>query len=356
MVDQDDIYLNVKINYPSNPIEDIRTKDLPSLDELKNKIMEKLAIPNTKDYLFLSYKDDKGTVQKIEDNKNIFNYAKEKQKSHQTEYILELDLSISDEVEKFKKFFKEGFDDNKHNIGEKNELDKIRKENEIIKKKIKEMEKSKKKDLEILIEKIKEMKKKIIIKEKYENNKLQIEFLKKELERQKLNNYINELSQKIKEQINIFFQDKIQTFKIEAKKIKDDIIKNQDDAFKNYKAQILNYIKDLKEGMKELNEKNIQLKSTSQKIKKDSEKDKSLNNSSKKGSEQNNLILKEKDGSNSKVINNNKQSDNNNIKMPRDSLRNININNFENKNINLEQFQNDEFYKFLNEFFLIMNI
>jgi hypothetical protein len=260
MVDQDDIYLIVKINYSSNPIEEIKTKDLPSLDEIKNKIMEKLAIPNTKDYLFLSCKDDKGTVQKIEDKTNIFDYAKEKPKSHQTEYILEFDLSISDEVEKFKKFFKEGFDDNKHNSEEKNELDKIRKENEIIKKKIEEMEKSKKKELEILIEKIKEMKKKIITKEKIENNKLLIELLKKELENKKLINYINELSQKIKEQINIFFEDKIQTFEIEAKKIKDNIIKNQDDAFKNYKAQILKYIKDLKEGMKELNEKNINCK------------------------------------------------------------------------------------------------
>jgi hypothetical protein len=149
MVDQDVIYLNVKINYPRNPIKEIRTKDLPSLDEIKNKIMEILAIPNTKDYLYLSCKDDKGTVQKIEDNKNIFNYAKEKPYSHQTEYFLELDLSISDEVEKFKKFFKEGFDDNKH---------------------------------------IKEMEKKIITKEKNEN--LQKELLKKDIENKRLNNYI----------------------------------------------------------------------------------------------------------------------------------------------------------------------
>jgi hypothetical protein len=308
MVDQYDIYLCVKINYPSNPIKEIRTKDLPSLDWLKNKIMEKLAIPNTKDYLYLSCKDDKGTVQKIEDKTNIFDYAKEKPKSHQTEYILEFDLSISDEVEKFKKFFKEGFDDNKH---------------------------------------IKEMEKKIITKEKNEN--LQKELLKKDIENKRLNNYIKVLQQKIKEQTNKFFEDIIQILEIEEKKILDDI-KNKDDAFKNFRTQILKYFKDLKEGKKELNEQNIKLKSTPQKIEKDSDKDKITNSSSKKGSEMKNLILKEKDGSNSKVINNNKQSDNN-ISMPLDNLGYKKINSFGNKNINPEQFQNDEFFKFLNEYF-----
>ena len=103
MVDKDDILLNVNINYNNNQIKIGKVKDLPSIDVIKNKIMRYLEIPNTKDYLYLSYKDDKGSGQKIGDDENIFKYAKEKPKSHQTEYILELDLSISDEVDKFKK-------------------------------------------------------------------------------------------------------------------------------------------------------------------------------------------------------------------------------------------------------------
>jgi hypothetical protein len=105
MVDQDDMLLNVCINYNNNQIIFDRTNDLPSIDELKNKIMKKLEIPNPKDYLYLSYKDDKVSVQNIGEDKNLFNYTKEKEYSHQKEYILELDLSISDEVEKFKKIF-----------------------------------------------------------------------------------------------------------------------------------------------------------------------------------------------------------------------------------------------------------
>ena len=128
---ENNIYLNVNINYNSNQIEISRTKD--SIDEIKNKIMRKLAIPNTKDYLYLSYKDEKGSVHDIGDDENIFKYAKEKPNSHQKEFFLELDLSISDEVDKFKKFFNGVIDENKYN--EKNiELDKVIKENEIIKK------------------------------------------------------------------------------------------------------------------------------------------------------------------------------------------------------------------------------
>ena len=134
MVDKDDILLNVNINYNNNQITIGKVKDLPSIDVIKNKIMKNLAIPNTKDYLYLSIKDDKGSVQKIGDDDNIFKYAKEKQKSHQIEYILELDLSISDEVNKFKKFFNGNFDENKYNENKK-ELDRIIKEDEIDKKK-----------------------------------------------------------------------------------------------------------------------------------------------------------------------------------------------------------------------------
>ena len=353
MVDKDDIVLNVNINYNNNQIKIGKVKDLPSIDVIKNKIMRYLEIPNTKDYLYLSYKDDKGSGQKIGDDENIFKYAKEKPKSHQTEYILELDLSISDEVDKFKKFFNANFDENKYNENKK-ELDRIIKENEIVKNNLKEMEKSKIEELENRIKKIKEKKKKkkkeIIIKENIEKNKI-IELLKKELENKKLEYYINELSKRFKEQINKFFEDKIQTFEIEAKKLNDQIIRNKDNAIITFKEQILKSINDLKKEKKELEEKNINYKNTMQKIKKDSEKDKSLNNSSQKDSELDNSILKGKDSKNLKVANNNEQSFE---RKPQDSLKTKNINNFIYKDFDIiynESLPKDEFFNFLNKFF-----
>ena len=344
MVDKDDIFLNVNINYNNDQIEIDRIKDLPSLDEIKNKIMKKLDIPNTKDYLSLSYKDDKGSVQGIGDDENIFKYAKEKPNSHQKEYILNLDLRISDEINKFKKFFNGVIDENKYNET-KNELDKLVKENEIIKKKIEEMEKSKIEELEKSIKRINEMKMKIISKEKIENNKLQIELLKKELENNKFKIYISEFLKKIIEKIN-------KPFGIEMEKIKDEILKNKDNSIKN-KEVVLKYLNDMKE---ELNEKKIKFKIIRQKkIKKDSEKNSSLNNSIKKDSELNNSILKGKDDKNLKVVNNNKQDDNNIIGMSYDKLSNKNKNNTENKIINFELFQNDEFFCFLNDFFFKKN-
>ena len=353
MVDKDDILLNVNINYNNNQIKIGKVKDLPSIDVIKNKIMRYLEIPNTKDYLYLSYKDDKGSGQKIGDDENIFKYAKEKPKSHQTEYILELDLSISDEVDKFKKFFNANFDENKYNENKK-ELDRIIKENEIVKNNLKEMEKSKIEELENRIKKIKEIKKKkkkeIIIKENIEKNKI-IELLKKELEDKKLEYYINELSKRFKEQINKFFEDKIQTFEIEAKKLNDQIIRNKDNAIITFKEQILKSINDLKKEKKELEEKNINYKNIIQKIKKDSEKDKSLNNSSQKDSELDNSILKGKDSKNLKVANNNEQSFE---RKPQDSLKTKNINNFIYKDFDIiynESLPKDEFFNFLNKFF-----
>ena len=353
MVDKDDILLNVNINYNNNQIKIGKVKDLPSIDVIKNKIMRYLEIPNTKDYLYLSYKDDKGSGQKIGDDENIFKYAKEKPKSHQTEYILELDLSISDEVDKFKKFFNANFDENKYNENKK-ELDRIIKENEIVKNNLKEMEKSKIEELENRIKKIKEKKKKkkkeIIIKENIEKNKI-IELLKKELEDKKLEYYINELSKRFKEQINKFFEDKIQTLEIEAKKLNDQIIRNKDNAIITFKEQILKSINDLKKEKKELEEKNINYKNIIQKIKKDSEKDKSLNNSSQKDSELDNSILKGKDSKNLKVANNNEQSFE---RKPQDSLKTKNINNFIYKDFDIiynESLPKDEFFNFLNKFF-----
>ena len=343
MVDQDDMLLNVCINYNNNQIIFDRTNDLPSIDELKNKIMKKLEIPNTKDYLYLS----KGSVQNIGEEENLFNYAKEKEYSHQKEYILELDLRISDEVDKFKKILNGDIDENKYNE-QKIELDKIVKEYEKVKNKIKEMEKSKREELENLIKKINEMKEKIIIKEREKKNELQIKLLKKELEDNKFKNHINELLNKIREKINLFFKDKTQILEKEYKKIEDER-KNKDNDAKKIIAEILKYINDWKEVMKEFNEIKIKLsKSTSQQTKEDSEKEKSLIKSNKKDSFQIDIKLMGEKNKKYEDINNNKQKIENDINGPQDNPRNIkNIEQKKNININ----DDDVFYNFLNEIY-----
>ena len=350
MVDQDDIYLDVKINYNNNQMT-LKQKDLPSSDEIKNFIMKNLDIPNTKDYLTLSYKDDKGSIQKIEDGENFFNYAQKKENNHKEEYILELDLKVDDKINKFKQFFKGGIDENKYNQ-HKNELDKLKNENKIIKKEKEEMEKSKNEELEKLKIKIIELKMKLTKREKLENNKLKIELFTKELENQILKKYIND---SFKEKINKFIENKKRSFEVEAKSINEDIIKNQDNAFNITKSEATKYINDLNSGMKDLNEKYIKLsKSASQQMEKDSEKGKSLNSSNKKDSNQNNPKIKEKNGNNLDNFIINKDNEQNNEHGPRDNYnyKHKNSNKMIINNINDDKLINDDkFYIFLNELF-----
>ena len=94
MVDQEDVYLKIEVNYKGQKKE-ITTKEILTVDELKNKIMELYQIPNTKNYLNLSYNDNEGLNNNIQDNDDIFDLATEK--SNNT-YILELNLNISNEL------------------------------------------------------------------------------------------------------------------------------------------------------------------------------------------------------------------------------------------------------------------
>ena len=304
MVDQEDMYLNIKINYNNVPMS-FRNKELPSLDEIKNEIMKKLTIPNTKDYLHLFSKENKDSKEAIEIN---FDNAK----MLKGEYFLEYDLSISDEVKKFKEFFYRVNDKNENKYNQpKNGLDEIIKENEVLKRKIDEMEKSKINEMEILLNKVKEMKKKIIKKEKVEYNNLKIELLKKELENINLKKYINDFSEKIKsfqEQINKFFENKKQTFEKEIIIIKDEIKKNQDNDIKfNYEI-VIKEINNLKEGLKDLNEKNIKLNKELEQKKIILDENKSNNSNLEKVSIQNSPIFKGDDGKNLKGFYINRQS------------------------------------------------
>ena len=102
MDNKEDLNLNVKINYKienENKSIEIKTKDSITLDELKNRIMKELIIPNTKDYLYLSYKDNKSSNYIIEEGKNISKYAIKREDNN--DYYLDLELNTSDELHKF---------------------------------------------------------------------------------------------------------------------------------------------------------------------------------------------------------------------------------------------------------------
>ena len=363
MVDQDDIYLDVKINYNNNQMT-LKQKDLPSSDEIKNFIMKNLDIPNTKDYLTLSYKDDKGSNQKIEDGENFFNYAQKKENNHKEEYILELDLKVDDKINKFKQFFKGEIDENKYNQYQ-NELEKLIKENKIIKKENEKKEKtvkSKDEELENLEKKINKLIMALKRKEKIANKELEIELHKKELENEKLKKHINIISEKMNlynKIINKFFEDRNQIIKVKANPINEDILKNQGNVIKTKLDKIEN-IYNSKSGKKELNEKNIQFsESTTQKGTKNPQKNKSDKNDIKNDSSLNNSILSIENNRNLNSVKINKDNNEDDTNIPHDSKRDKNKNNIEKNNSNNiikeEKFKNDEFSNFLNEIFIVKN-
>ena len=74
MVDQEDVYLKINVNYKGE-IKEFVTTELPTLDELKNKIMDLYEIPNTKNYLDLSYKDNEGQSNNLKDTEDILDIA-----------------------------------------------------------------------------------------------------------------------------------------------------------------------------------------------------------------------------------------------------------------------------------------
>jgi len=189
MEDKKDLDLTVKINYRGKSKE-IGRNNLSSLDNLKNEIMEAFSIPNTKNYINFSIRNKDGKTNLIKEINDLFKY---------TNY-LELDLNIDNELNKIIQFMKsDQFDDSNNNkiINNNEEIGSVKKEKE----NIEEVKKLKIEELQNQINEIKkgrEQKKKI----KEMNNKLcqyfeNITKIKMKFDELKINKYINEIQNKI---------------------------------------------------------------------------------------------------------------------------------------------------------------
>ena len=95
MVDQNDVFLEIKINYKGQSKE-IKTANMLTIDEIKDEIEKKFGINKCdKNKLMLFYKN-----KKIVENDNIFYLSEEK---NEYLYFLEINLIYNDETDDIKK-------------------------------------------------------------------------------------------------------------------------------------------------------------------------------------------------------------------------------------------------------------
>ena len=95
MVDQNDVFLEIKINYKGQSKE-IKTANMLTIDEIKDEIEKKFGINKCdKNKLMLFYKN-----KKIVENDNIFYLSEEK---NEYLYFLEINLIYNDETDELKK-------------------------------------------------------------------------------------------------------------------------------------------------------------------------------------------------------------------------------------------------------------
>ncbi len=113
MVDKEDVFLKIKVKH-NGISEEFRSENLPTLDELKSKIMGYFSIPDIKKYMHFSYKNKEGQnniIQKAEDLIKNSNTSQEDK-----EYYIEIDLSIDDELNKIIQFMNSAqFNSNNNN-------------------------------------------------------------------------------------------------------------------------------------------------------------------------------------------------------------------------------------------------
>ena len=101
MVDKEDVFLKIKVKH-NGISEEFRSENLPTLDELKSKIMGYFSIPDIKKYMHFSYKNKEGQnniIQKAEDLIKNSNTSQDDK-----ECYIEIDLSIDDELNKIIQF------------------------------------------------------------------------------------------------------------------------------------------------------------------------------------------------------------------------------------------------------------
>ena len=95
MVDQNDVFLEIKINYKGQSKE-IKTANMLTIDEIKDEIEKKFGINKCdKNKLELFYKN-----KKIVENDNIFYLSEEK---NEYLYFLEINLIYNDKTDELKK-------------------------------------------------------------------------------------------------------------------------------------------------------------------------------------------------------------------------------------------------------------
>ena len=113
MVDKEDLYIKIKV-YHNSESEEFRSENLPTIDELKSKIMRYLTIPDIKKYMHLSYQSKEGQNKMIEKADDLFILSELNQVNN--EYYIELNLSIDNELNKIKQFMNSSEFNSNNNI------------------------------------------------------------------------------------------------------------------------------------------------------------------------------------------------------------------------------------------------
>ena len=191
MVNKEDEFLKIKVNH-NGESKEFKSENLPTLDELKGKIMGYLSIPDIKKYMHFTYRDKDGQNINIENEKDLIKYSNP---SQDNESFLEIDLNIDNELNKIKEFMNSD-QFNSNNNSKKDSDNNYQKLNEKEKKNESEVKNIEEEELQNQINEIKkrrEQKKKI-----KEMNNMHSEYLKKkkELDELKINNFINEILNK----------------------------------------------------------------------------------------------------------------------------------------------------------------
>ena len=202
MVSKEDEYLKIKVKH-NDESKEFKSENLPTLDELKSKIMGYLSIPDIKKYMHFSYRNKEGQNITIENEKDLKKYSNP---SQDNESYIEIDLSIENELNKIKQFMNSAqFNSNNYSkIDSDNNYQKLNEKEKNNKSEVKNNEEDKTLKIKELEEQINEIKKrrehkKNIIKEinKIFQNFENIIIKKKELYDLKISNFINEIQNKI---------------------------------------------------------------------------------------------------------------------------------------------------------------
>ena len=194
MVDKEDEFLKIKVNH-NGESKEFKSENLPTLDELKGKIMGYLSIPDIKKYMHFTYRDKEGQSINIENEKDLMKYSNP---SQDNESYIEIDLSIDNELNKIKEFMNSAQfnSNNNRKIDSDNNYQKLNEKEKKKELEVKIIEEIKKLKIEELQNQINEIKKRREQKKKIKGmNNILSEYLKKkkELNDLKINNFINEI-------------------------------------------------------------------------------------------------------------------------------------------------------------------